>query len=1059
MTVYTKKTLHQHILDRPDSYVGQVKPEDRDVWVPNNNKFVKRTVRVSPALTKVFDEILVNALDQSSLNTSVTKISIDVDESGRITIANNGISIPVVIHEQTQVWTPELIFGHLLTSSNYDDSEERTTGGRNGYGAKLTNIYSKEFEIKVDDPETRKSYHQVWRDNMRVCAEPKIKSFAGKTAKVQVSWVPDWERFGLKGITKDVKDMFMKRALDAAAWVPTKCKVHYNGEVLAIKHLQDYTSRFTDQPLAQLKQDRWEVLVCSSAGAGFKQISFVNGICTEKGGTHVDHVVNQITSDLAKKTKLRPSQVKQCMLVVVKAVLVNPSFSSQSKHECMSRVQDFGSKFEPTPAFLKQVKGVLEQELLAQTKASEVRDLKKTDGAKKSRISGIPKLDDANWAGTTKSKMCTLIITEGDSAKALAISGLSVVGRDQYGVFPLKGKPRNVRDLGSKALTANQEFSDLKKILGLQQGKKYSDLTDLRYGRLMIMTDADVDGSHIKGLVLNMFDCYWPELITMGFVVSMITPVIRVKGGRINESFYSERDFVNWLEQTHQGRVPRGVTIKYYKGLGTSTSAEAKEYFRDLGRLTVGFVADQESQKSVGLAFDKSLTDDRKRWLAEPFRGDPLPYGKVTSVTVSDFIHKDLIQFSHADIRRSIPDVRDGLKPSQRKVIYGCIKRNLTSEVKVAQLSGYISEHTAYHHGEMSLQGTIVGLAQDFMGSNNMNLLEPCGQFGTRLAGGSDHASARYIFTRLSNHAKVFDERDNACLTYLKDDGKPIEPEYYLPTMPMILVNGAEGIGTGFSCKVPPHNPMDVKENLKRFIRGESLKPMKPWFRGFKGTVTASDEGVWTLAGVWQASGDKVEVSELPPGTWTQTYKEFLVGLVEKNVIKNYSNHSTEEDVRFVITGYKGSAPEKDLKLTSTIRSTNMYLHGPNGIEKFDTPLDILRTYATERMALYDKRKKYLVATLAKRSGMAMDRANFVKGILDGSLRVMGLKKADAEENMLKKFKKVDGSFEHLWGLKTSRYTQEAVQELMQEARVLLDELKRIQGMTTKDMWLEDLNH
>jgi DNA topoisomerase-2 len=159
----------------------------------------------------------------------------------------------------------------------------------------------------------------------------------------------------------------------------------------------------------------------------------------------------------------------------------------------------------------------------------------------------------------------------------------------------------------------------------------------------------------------------------------------------------------------------------------------------------------------------------------------------------------------------------------------------------------------------------------------------------------------------LSGHAKVFDERDNACLTYLKDDGKPIEPEYYLPTLPMILVNGAEGIGTGFSCKVPPHNPMDVKENLKRFIRGESLKPMKPWFRGFKGSVTASDEGIWTLKGMWQASGDKVEVTELPPGTWTQTYKEFLEGLVEKNVIKNYSNHSTEEDVRFVITGYKGS--------------------------------------------------------------------------------------------------------------------------------------------------------
>jgi len=1054
---YEKKTLHLHIMDRSDSYLGSCLPEDREIWVPRGDRFERSTVKVAPALTKVFDEILVNALDQSSMHASVTKISIDVGDDGRITISNNGVSIPVEVHEETGVYIPELIFGHLLTSSNYDDTEERTTGGRNGYGAKLTNIYSKEFRVKVDDTETKKSYQQTWKNNMTELKGAVIKTLTGKTPKVEISWIPDWERFGIKGINDDVKMMFMKRALDAAAWVPSKCKVHYNGSVLNVKDFQNYASRFTEQPLAHIKQDRWEVVVCSSAGSGFRQISFVNGICTEKGGTHVDHVVNQIASEIAKKTKLRTSQIRQCMMVFVKAVIINPSFSSQSKHECMSRVQDFGSKFEITPGFMKQVNVTLEQELLAQAKASEVRELKKTDGTKKNRIMGIPKLDDANWAGTVRSDQCTLIITEGDSAKALAISGLSIVGRDKYGVFPLKGKPRNVRDLGAKALLANQEFSDLKKILGLQQGKRYTSLSELRYGKLMIMTDADVDGSHIKGLVLNMFDCFWKELIHLGFVVSMITPVIRVKGGKMNESFYTELEFLRWLDRVHGGKVPRGATVKYYKGLGTSTSAEAKEYFKELDRLTVKFDRDDDQSTSMALAFDKGMADKRKTWLKKPFDGDLIPYGKVQNVSVSDFIHRDLIQFSHADIRRSIPDIRDGLKPSQRKVIFGCMKRNLKSEVKVAQLSGYISEHTCYHHGEMSLQGTIVGLAQDFMGSNNMNLLEPCGQFGTRLEGGKDHASARYIFTRLTKNADIFDSRDNACLTYLKDDGNTIEPEYYIPTLPVILINGAEGIGTGFSCKVPPHNPEDVRNNIKLWLMGKPLKPMRPWFRGFKGTVTSIEDGIWCLRGIYEVNGKRVTVTELPPGTWTQTYKEFLDSLMEKGIIKSYTNHGTEDTVHFEISGYEGSDPERDLHLMTTMRSTNMFLHGPDGIRKYATTNDILEVYMGERIALYGKRKEHLMSSLSIQSGIARDRSSFVEMILGNKIKVLGLPRAEAEANMEKSFSRVDGTFDHLWGLKTSRYTLEAAEALRVESEQLLSQYNTVRDTTVKDMWRSDI--
>ena len=187
-------------------------------------------------------------------------------------------------------------------------------------------------------------------------------------------------------------------------------------------------------------------------------------------------------------------------------------------------------------------------------------------------------MDDANFAGTRKSHLCTLILTEGDSAKSMAIAGLSVVGRDKYGVFPLKGKMLNVRDASIKQITNNQEITNLKKIIGLETNKKYKDIKSLRYGKVMIMTDQDHDGSHIKGLFLNMIHSEWPELLKLGFVVCMVTPIIKaIKGNRI-KSFYTLTDYNQWKETVNVSQWK----IKYYKGLGTSTSKEAKEYFQDL---------------------------------------------------------------------------------------------------------------------------------------------------------------------------------------------------------------------------------------------------------------------------------------------------------------------------------------------------------------------------------------------------------------------------------------------------------------------------------------------
>jgi DNA topoisomerase-2 len=1048
--------------------VGPVGRVAEPYWVKDNDGFQKKVTTYSPALLKIFDEILVNAIDRNSLHPKhTTSISVHIDkENGSITVENNGPlgGITVLEHEKEKIWNPELTFGHLLTSTNYDDTQKRVVGGRNGYGAKLTNVYSSHFSIKIKDGENKCTYTQEWKNNMRDCSTPKIKKTTSSTNSVSITFIPDWKLFGMTGMDEDIFKIFEKRVYDANVCTTQNCKVKFQGEALPKCPLNAYAKMHMQgvEDVCTWSSENWSVCVVP-AEDGFEQVSFVNGICTTKGGTHVDHVSGvlaaHIIEEMSKKIKLKPQQVKNAFMVFVKSTLVNPSFSSQVKSECTLKPQEFGSKFEPPKSFIKNIlKTPIHAELLALSKFKEMKELKKTDGSRKSKIFGIPKLDDANKAGSGDSSKCTLIVTEGDSAKTLAVAGLSVVGRDYYGVFPLRGKCKNVRDASVKQLTDNKEFNDLKKILGLQQDKVYTSLSELRYGRLMIMTDADADGSHIKGLILNMIHYFWPSLLDLGFVVSMVTPIIKATKGNQVKSFYTDSTFRAWY-----GDGKRDWKIKYYKGLGTSTSEEAREYFKKIKDLTVRFDVDVETDKSIVLAFDKSGADSRKTWLLDSTEKKAsdleVPYGNIEQLGISEFIHKDLVNFSLADLKRSIAHVSDGLKPSQRKVLYACFTKGLTSEMKVAQLAAYVSEKTSYHHGEVSLADTIVKLAHTFVGSNNAQLLEPCGQFGTRLMGGKDASQPRYIFTKLAKHTRsLFDPRDDAVLNYLDDDGKSIEPEYYVPIIPTVLVNGTEGIGTGFSCYVPPFNPMDIKKNIIRKLSGEAMVPMKPWFNGFKGSIKEQD-GSWVAEGLWKFEGRKLIVYELPPGKWTQDFKEYLDSLIEKKIIQTYTNNSTTDNVHFEIIGYGGKDMMKDFKLQKTFHTSNMHLfHPTKGIHKYESPEEILSDFVDIRLETYKKRKIFLVKSLEVKKNKNENISRFIKSVIDEKLVVFRKKKADLEAEMATmKFDKVEGTYDYLLNIKTYQYTHEALESLDTETKKLSDDLENLKATGHVDMWKSDL--
>lgn len=1053
---YKKYTQLEHILARPDTYVGNLNPDVTKQWVFQEDKMVQKQCTYVSGLFKIFDELLVNALDQCVIDPTVDKIAVEVNtETGCISVLNTGRGIPIERHDYNNLWVPELIFGELLTSSNYNDNEQRVTGGRNGYGSKLVNVFSKKFVVEIVSGEQK--YVQEWSDNMTKKTPAKITK-CSKKGYTKISFWPDLPRFGLRSLSEDdIVSLLERRTYDACACSGPKVKVYYNGKSLGIKTFDKYVDVYLNGEKRVFEEsDRWAVAVAQS-DMGFQQVSFVNGIHTSLGGTHVEYVCSQlvkrITDHLQAKHKdltVKPQQIKEHLFLFVRSTLTNPTFSSQTKTECTSRWKDFGSVYKVSDEFVKKMlKLPFMEEIVSSAKHKSMRELNKTDGKKHSVIKGIPKLEDANKAGTVQSGKCTLILTEGDSAKTFAISGLGVIGRDYYGVFPLKGKLLNVRDASAKQLAGNEEITNIKQILGLQNGKVYKDTKELRYGHVMILTDADVDGSHIKGLFINFVHHFWPSLLenVPDFLLSMRTPILKCTKGNQIQSFYSKQAYDEWKEKTPGYKQWR---VKYYKGLGTSSAVEAREYFKDLANCRVSYRYTKPQSEDIDLAFKKTLTNERKHWISQA-KEDP-PDG--LQLTVSEFIHRDLIWFSVSDNVRSIPNVMDGLKPSQRKVLYACRKRANNSEIKVSQLSGYVSTETSYHHGEQSLNMTIVNMAQDYVGSNNINLLLPKGQFGTRLLGGKDAASPRYIFTQLSDTTdKLFHKDDDAVLTYLEDDGTPIEPEFFVPTLPMVLINGASGIGTGYSTQVPCYNPMDVAANVRRLIRGQDPVPMVPWYKGFRGTIQKVSDNRYDTHGVFTVSGDTIEITELPIGLWTSDFKEYLDKLLVDNQIKAYENHSTETSVRFVVRG-DPSVIEK--KLVTGLSTGNMHLFDTQGrIRLYDTD-EILREFVSVRLDYYERRKKHLLKVWTETHAELCERYRFIELVMQDRIQVFRKSRADII-TQLRSHRFAEQYHEPLLNVRLCAFTSENLETLTRKKDEYKEMIDTLRSQSGADLWNLDL--
>jgi DNA topoisomerase-2 len=1140
-TTYQQKTDKEHILDNPETYIGSIENIDANMWVfdPETNRIVLKTIEYIPGEYKLFDEGIVNCRDHvirmiqspavNKKTVSYIDISIDPND-GTICMTNDGNGIDIARHPENNMWIPEMIFGHLRTSTNYNKEEKRIVGGKNGFGVKLIFIWSVWGRVETVDHTRGLKYIQEFHRNLDQIGEPVVTKVAASLAAkpyTKISFRPDYARMGISGLTADMLALLQKRVYDIAAVSDhsvKKIKVSLNGAVVPVRNFQQYIDLYIGAKDAakrvyEMPDDRWEYAVALATNHEFTAVSFVNGICTYKGGKHVDYIVGQIVRKLTdyiekkKKVKVNPSSIKEQLVLFLRCDIENPAFDSQTKDFMNTPVGKFGSSCTVSDGFIEKVAkmGVMDM-ACSLTEAKEVRQLKKTDGAKTKHIRGIANFMDANLSGGPQSRDCILILCEGLSAMSGIVSGLSSEDRNYIGIYPLKGKMLNVRGEVAKKIGENKEIGDIKKIMGLETGKVYGTIEDvqqnLRYGKIVIMTDQDLDGSHIKGLVINVFHSEWASLIQIpGFISFMNTPILRARKGGQTRLFYNDGEYLRWKAEQGEAGL-RGWTIKYFKGLGTSTSAEFKEYFAN--KKIVNFVYAGHTDDIIDRSFNKKRADDRKLWLEAYDKTAYLDTGRA-DVQYEEFIDRELIHFSTYDCARSIPSMVDGLKISLRKILYSAFKRRLTGEVKVAQFSGYVSEHSAYHHGEASLNGAIVNMAQNYVGSNNINLLEPLGQFGTRLQGGDDSASERYIFTQLNTLTRtIFPEADDAILKYTDDDGTVVEPEYYVPIIPFVLINGISGIGTGFSSSIPSFDPRDIVRYLRARLGGGGgafvlqgisggggapapatptppTDAFVPYYEGFTGTVRKLTDTKFLIVGKYDNLGnDQIRIKELPVGTWTMPYITFLEGLLDGVVdksgkksaaqIRDMVSLSTEKVVDITVTLPKGqlavleaavdgetglNGVHKLLKLSTTVSTTNMHLFDKDmKLHKYGSVAEIIDAFYPVRIETYRVRKAALLEELSNRLIRLSNRERYILAILAGEidLRRKTNAQVDAMLEAASYTRIGEGGYDYLTKMAMNSVTEENVAKIVREKAETEAQRVALEAKTVEAMWLDELD-
>lgn len=1074
------------ILLRPDAYVGSVEATEEHVVVCKSDGVISRVAySVSPIFMKIFDEVIVNALDCATRDALVSKITCTYSvHTGTISIENDGAGIPIENFKNSSRLIPSVIFSEIHAGSNFKDEDVRLTGGRNGVGVSCTNVWSSLFEVSVSDG--KKDFFQRFSCNLQVVEEPEVSVCKRKKGYVKVSFTPDYLRLKID-IAADaeiLQDMLRARCMEAGVCARKGMRLTFQGAACpadggSLLQMFVGSEHSICEHFGVEGQPGCSVWMALKQQSGPDFWGFVNGVRCD-GGTLYAHVRERLLKVIAEHVKkkhqvvVKPQTLKDVVGVLCVARIGNPCFTSQAKTVLSTSPKQLGFSIDfPPRVFAKcQKLGIIDEIVSRESQRELSSSLRKTL-VPKSREVLIDKYDAALQSRYDPAA-CTLILTEGDSAKAFVIAGLSSIGREFFGVFPLRGVPLNVSNTPIKKILENAEVANIFRILNAQP---WSDGSTLRYGRIAICSDQDSDGSHICGLLINLLMTCLPAVLAArpNFIERIITPLIRAtpKRGGAEISFYSIQQFNAWKANNDCN----AWTLKYYKGLGTSSSREAREVFKDLHTNKIAFMKDEKASETLAQFYDDSRINDRKRMLTTEYCPHSMLDYSNASCTISEFMMQEHLHFSHYSIFRALPSVLDGLTPSRRKVLYYFMLAPRTSEIKVAQAAAGVAQKTLYLHGENSLVETVVALAQDHIGTNNIALLQPIGQFGSRNDKPSVHAAARYIYTKLDPiTTALFPPADAPVLTHREEEGQSIEPTYFVPVLPLVLINGAVGIGTGFSTSIPSYSFKDICACVRAYLADEELPDMRPFFRGFKGQVTCTDRAIITTGVVCKKENCVWTITELPVGKWTDTFLTELKAIAEgtracKNLeLVSITNMSTELAVNIQIVLAESCANItteqllQSLRLSSSISTTHMYAFDAHYcLKQYATPQEIFRDHAKERMLVYKKRKEYQLSELKEKLHTVKSKILFVDLIIAGSLCLNGASRSELEESLhrhdLPRIPTTSDAagYDYLLNISIVSFTSEKVSKLKEECTTisrLYDETERADAAS---MWIADL--
>lgn len=617
----------EHMLMRPGMYIGSTIAE------PISGVFGAKysTVNVVPGLLKVINEIIDNSVDEfiRTGGKYATKIDVTVDQSPVdslcVSVTDNGRGLPQGMAGDVPIavaaWTK------ARSGSNFTD--DRTTIGMNGVGSFATAVFSSKF-IGATHTEDGTGITVCSMNNCNEVTHRKSKGKQGTSVKF---W-PELGRFGVTELSEDHLLVLKDRLVNLSICFPD-IQFSFNGEKIKFKNLKTIAEKFSEHAHTldhhATKPDRSIKLVVMSnsdlaadddTSETFITHSYVNGLNTRLGGAHIEFVCNKIVAELRVQIKKKfkfevsPAHIRAHLFLAIWMTGVNNlKFDSQTKERVTNTQSEIGLCFDGVD-FERFIKKLMTDDRIimpiveAQIRKAEAAQLaelrKKNKDSDRANLRKITKFTDATDKKNRRD--CMLFITEGDSANTPILAARTPM----IGAFPLRGKPLNALGVGASDVLNNKEMFNLLTILGLKVGEKVRSLEDLRFGKIVLCTDADVDGAHISGLMMATFYKFWPELFSLGAVYRFRTPIAKTVGGKVESYFYSMAEFKDYCSKNKSAKT------RYLKGLGSSSADDFRKYFSDMDKNLVPITIDsQKDLKIIDLVFGKedNASDERKVWL------------------------------------------------------------------------------------------------------------------------------------------------------------------------------------------------------------------------------------------------------------------------------------------------------------------------------------------------------------------------------------------------------------------------------------------------------------